>query len=150
MAPVLERIKTSNGCTYCSIGAKTNLAYLLPQTDRINQIVSMSMALPRPGKWVNTNVRLDPKAEEDVMKWVAKNDQCLYIVIPSYLLDYSCKWYQRDANDKNTINYDIPEIKSFLFETTTISYFNIFSTGWHDLCISNEKKTSPYSMGRIF
>ena len=35
---------------YCSIGPKTNLAYLLSQTDKIKQIVSMSMALPRPNK----------------------------------------------------------------------------------------------------
>ena len=117
LSSLLEIIRTTNGCTYCSIGPKTNLAYLLSQTDKIKQIVSMSMALPRPNKSVNTNVRLDPQAEEYVMNWVKEHPQCLYVVIPSYLLDHKCEWYHRDAVDKNKIMY-VPEIESFLKKTS--------------------------------
>ena len=150
LAPVLQRIKASDGCTYCSIGAKTNLAYLLSQTNKINQIVSMSMALPRPGKWVNTNVRLDPEAEEDVMKWVAENKQCLYIVIPSYLLDDSCKWYQRGTPDKNIITYGIPEIESFLESMSNIKMFiekHLEVTDWLD--VTSNKVFWTYNNSKV-
>ena len=123
LSSLLERIRTTNGCTYCSIGPKTNLAYLLSQTDKIKQIVSMSMALPRPNKAVNTNVRLDPQAEEYVMNWVNEHPQCLYVVIPSYLLDHKCEWYHRDAVDKNKFMY-VPEIESFLKKTAWWAHWN--------------------------
>jgi len=141
LVPVLGRINASKGCTYCSIGAKTNLAYLLSKTKKINQIVSMSMALPRAGKLVNTNVRLDPQAEEDVMKWVAINNQCRYIVIPSYLLNDNCKWYNRDTKDRNKINYDIREIKDFLESMSNIKDFidkHLIVPDWSDLT-SNQR-----------
>lgn len=150
LARVLQRINASNRCTYCSIGAKTNLAYLLPQTNKINQIVSMSMALPRPGKWVNTNVRLDPEAEEVVMNWVAKNNQCLYIVIPSYLLDDSCKWYQRGTPDKNIITYGIPEIESFLESMSNIKMFiekHLEVTDWLD--VTSNKVFWTYNNSKV-
>lgn len=57
LSSLLERIRKTDGCSWCSIGTKANLAnlaYLLSQTDnKIKQIVSMSMALPRPNKGVD-------------------------------------------------------------------------------------------------
>lgn len=123
LASLLERIRGSKGCTYVAIGAKTNLAYFLTQTDKFNQIFSMSMALPRPNKGVNTNVRLDPQAEEFVMNWVKKHPQTLYVVIPSYLLDQRCEWYHRDNVDKNKVFY-LPQIETFLKKTSWWVHWN--------------------------
>ena len=107
------RIEKSDECIFCSIGAPTNLANVLSRTSKIKKIISMSMSLPRPDKFLNTNVRLDPRAEEFVMRWVKDHPECSYIVIPSHLLDQRCEWYQRDLINKNKITFR-PEIESFL------------------------------------
>ena len=114
---LLAEIEKFQECVYCSIGAKSNLPYLLSQTNKIRKIISMSMSLPRPDKSINTNVRLDPQAEEFVMKWVQEHPQCSYTVIPSYLLERNSEWYHRDSIDKNKIIFR-PEIESFLKESS--------------------------------